>query len=71
MTHPHKTSLRAELGEDLPALDKLDARQQARLLKLLQDARNRQHASIKAAMDGALNFVPALLRAPIRALFRH
>lgn len=70
MTHPAKTSLKAELGDDLEVLGKLDAAQQRKLLKLIQDARTRQHDSIKAAMDGALSFVPALLRAPVRALFR-
>lgn len=71
MTRPAKTSLKAELGENLEVLGKLDAAQQRKLLKLIQDARSRQHDSIKAAMDGALSFVPALLRGPIRTLFRH
>lgn len=71
MTRPAKTSLKDELGADLELLAKLDAAQQRKLLKLLQDARSRQHDSIKAAMDGALKFVPALLRAPVRALFKH
>lgn len=71
MSPASKGGLRAELGDDLPVLDKLDADQQTKLLKLIQEARDRQHKDIKAAMDGALSFVPALLRMPIRALFRH
>ena len=69
MSRTATTTLRAELGEELAALGKLDAAQQAQLLKLIQDARVRQHQTIKAAMEGALQFVPALLRVPVRALF--
>ena len=69
MTHPSHNSLRSELGEELAALDRLDDKQQARLLKLIQDARQRQHEQIRDAMDGALKFVPAVLRGPIKKLF--
>lgn len=69
MTHPSRITLRSELGDELAAVEKLDDAQQAKLLKLIQDARIRQHEQIKAAMDGALKFVPALLRGPIRKLF--
>lgn len=71
MSTKSNRSLRAELGDDLAVIDQLDERQQATLLKLILEARDRQHHDIKQAMDGALGFIPALLRRPIRALFRH
>lgn len=70
MSKMSSRGLLAELGDGLPVIDKLDADQQAKLLKLILDARDRQHRDIKQAMEGALGFVPALLRVPIRALFR-
>ncbi len=62
--------LRQELGREAAVLNKLDDAGQTRLLQLINDARQRQHREIKAAMEGALEFIPALLRGPVRALFR-
>lgn len=62
--------LREELGVGVVALAKLGPDEQARLLELIHAARLRQQHGIKAAMEGALEFVPAVLRAPVRALFK-
>ena len=71
MTHPINSELRAELGGEVAALAKLDPAQQTQMLELVRAARKQQHQSIKAAMQGALEFVPALLRGPVRAFFKH
>jgi hypothetical protein len=61
--------LRRELAGER-TLSKLGPAEQTRLLELILEARQRQHRQIRAAMEGALEFIPALLRGPVRALFR-
>lgn len=70
MTQKTLPELRRELGREAALLDKLSAGDQQRLLELIRDTRTRQHREIKAAMENALEFIPALLRGPVRALFR-
>ena len=36
---------------------------------MIEDARQQQATELAAAMDGALDFVPRLLRGPIKKLF--
>ena len=70
MTPKTLPELRRELGKEAALLDRLPPDDQTRLLDLIRDTRTRQHQEIRAAMDGALDFIPALLRAPVKALFK-
>ncbi|MBR9813922.1 hypothetical protein GYB61_08735 [bacterium] len=47
----------------------LDAQQQDKLRALVDAARRQQASDLQNAMDGALKFVPRLLRGPVKALF--
>lgn len=69
MTQKTLPELRRELAGER-TLSKLGPAEQTRLLELILEARQRQHRQIRAAMEGALEFIPALLRGPVRALFR-
>ena len=62
--------LHHELGGEMAALDKLGPAEQARLLELIRATRKRQSQNIRVAMEGALQFIPVLLRIPVRALFK-
>lgn len=64
------TELRSELGPEAALLGRLAPADQTRLLELVRDARQRQHDRIRAAMESALQFIPVLLRGPVKALFK-
>lgn len=70
MTQKTLSELRQELGREAALLNKLPPAGQTRLLEMILEARTRQHREIKTAMEGALEFIPALLRGTVRALFR-
>lgn len=55
--------------DDALAALKLDDAQAAKLRALVDAARAQQAQDLQAAMDGALKFVPRLLRGPVKALF--
>ena len=60
--------MKKHLDDAIAALD-LSADQQAQLRALVETARNQQAQDLQTAMDGALKFVPRLLRGPVKALF--
>jgi hypothetical protein len=63
-------SLKQELGVSAPAcIDTLSPDQQSQLLALVKGARQKQETDLKAALDGALDMVPMLLRGPIKKIF--
>jgi hypothetical protein len=62
-------ALEAELGSAPPAgLARLDPDELRDLAHAIRDARHRQAAELEAVGDRALNFVPRLLRGPIRRI---
>jgi hypothetical protein len=52
------------------ALEQLPADQRARLVALLHEAHVRQEKQLFRALNHALDFLPAVLRGPVRRLFR-
>lgn len=56
------------LSQAAQALD-LPKAHQEQLRSMIEDARQQQATELAAAMDGALDFVPRLLRGPIKKLF--
>lgn len=57
-----------DIDDALAALN-LDDAQAAKLRALVDAAREQQAQELRTAMDGALQFVPRLLRGPVKALF--
>lgn len=56
---------------DLTAFERLAEAQTAKLLQGFRDARTRQHKALHRAVESSLDFIPALLRIPIKKiLFR-
>lgn len=63
-----KTGLQKLLKEDFKLVAALPDTDQARLLKLLDAARQKQRDAVREAQQHALRFVPALLRRPLLKL---
>lgn len=57
------------LGSGVPGVQRLDGGQRGQLLAHVKAARRKQHQDLSDAMEGALSYVPALLRGPIRKIF--
>lgn len=66
---PANSELQRILGGPLAALDHLDDKAQGELLDAIRAVRKHQRQTLAAAMEGALAFVPALMRGPLRKLF--
>lgn len=64
-----KAELQRILGTPPPALDRLDDKGRNQLLDDVKAARKQQRQTLAAAMEGALAFVPALMRGPLRKMF--
>ena len=64
-------ALRDELGSAPPAgvVEALSEAEADDLANALADARRRQAAELRAAVHGAYDHVPRLLRGPIRKIF--
>jgi len=61
--------LEAELGGPVPAgLEHLSDEQLLALADLLQEARERGREELQAGLEDSLNFVPRLMRGPVRKI---
>ncbi|HUS23999.1 MAG TPA: hypothetical protein VM369_03550 [Candidatus Binatia bacterium] len=63
-------ALEAELGGAVQALDVLDDAAVERLTAQIRQAKQRQEKALRKAFDDTLSHLPALLRGPVRQLFR-
>jgi hypothetical protein len=61
--------LEGELGARLPdGLDALSAKELTVLAGLLRDAKQRQAQDLDVGVEESLNFVPRLMRGPVRKI---
>jgi len=67
MSEPYE-DLRRELRAELPATlaQGLTPEEADRLTEVLHAARRRQRDALEQALDGALGFIPGLLRGPVK-----
>jgi hypothetical protein len=62
-------TLEQELGARLPeGLDVLSAKELTALAGLLRDAKKRQARELADGVEDSLNFVPRLMRGPVRKI---